>query len=98
MSRFIARRGGTRQAPRPVPPRVGHFYVGIQEHKLYCLNEVARQFVREGIPIQSQDLERQPLLTLEGKPVTPADLPLRRARREAAVHEAVFLMPRAENV
>ncbi len=97
MSKFIARRGGSPRAPRSaVPPRVGHFYVGIQEHKLYCLNETARQLVREGIPLLAQDLERQPLLTLEGKPVSAADLPLTRARREATVQEAVFLLPRRE--
>jgi two-component sensor histidine kinase len=94
MSSFIARRGGTRQTARPVVPRVGHYYVGIQEHKLYCLNETARQFVREGIPILPQDLDRQPLRTLEGQPVTGQDLPLIRARRESVTTEAVFLMPR----
>jgi signal transduction histidine kinase len=98
MTRFIARRGGSRQAARPVPPRVGHFYVGIQEQKLYCLNETARQFIREGIPILAQDLERQPLLTLEGQPVTAHDLPLTRARREVAVQEVVFLQPRPDGL
>ena len=98
MSRFIARRGGTRPAPRPAPPRVGHFYVGIQEQKLYCLNEVARQFVREGIPILAPELEQKPLLSLEGKAVTPGELPLTRARREACAQEAVFLLPRADSV
>src|SRR6266404_4147537 len=98
MSRFIARRAGTRQATRLVPPRVGHFYVGIQEHKLYCLNETARQFVREGIPILAQDLERAPLLTSEGKSVTASDLPLTRARREVAVQEAIFLLPQSDSV
>jgi signal transduction histidine kinase len=75
---------------------VGHFYVGIQEHKLYCLNEGARELVREGIPITGQDLQRQPLLTLEGTLVTPHELPLTRARREATVQEAVFLLPRSD--
>jgi signal transduction histidine kinase len=94
MSRFIARRGGAQRASRPVvPPRVGHFYVAIGEQKLYCLNETARQFVREGIPILAPDLQRQPLLTLDGKPVAGGDLPLTRARREGTVQEAVFLLP-----
>jgi two-component sensor histidine kinase len=95
-STFIARRGGARPVAHPVPPRVGHFYVGIQEHKLYCLNEAARQFVHEGIPILAQDLERQPLLNLEGKPVSAQELPLTRARREGVNQEAVFVLTRPD--
>jgi signal transduction histidine kinase len=97
MARFIARRGGPRQAARTVqPPRVGHFFFGIPQQKLYCLNETARQFVSAGIPILPQDLQHQPLLTLDGQAVSPQDLPLTRAWREAAAQEAVFLLDRPD--
>src|SRR5262249_55276928 len=64
--------------------------------KLYCLNETARQLVSEGIPILPEDLERQPLLTLDGKTVAPADLPLTRALREGAAQETLFLLTRPD--
>src|SRR5262249_26251971 len=61
-------------------------------------NEVARQFVREHVPLTTRDLARQPLLTLEGQAVASQDMPLIRAVREAIAVESVFLLDRPEGV
>jgi two-component sensor histidine kinase len=73
---------------------VGHVFLDTRRRLLYCLNETARQLVREGVPITREDLERQPLRTLTGEPVTPADLPLLRAWRELEPQEATFVLAR----
>jgi hypothetical protein len=83
MATFFSRRenklGTRKSAPSAL---VGQVFLDTRRRLLYCLNETARQLVREGVPITREDLERQPLRTLTGEPVTPADLPLLRAWRE----------------
>jgi two-component sensor histidine kinase len=93
MGTFFARREGTRRTHVVAQPRVGHFYLNVAEQKMYCLNETAQAFIREGIPLTSADLVGRPLLTPDGEPVTGADLPLGRCRREGTPQEATFLMP-----
>jgi two-component sensor histidine kinase len=73
---------------------VGHFYLDSRQHKLYCLNETARQLAREGVPINAADLVRQPLLTPEGAAVKPDDLPLLRVWRDGTAREATFILER----
>jgi hypothetical protein len=97
MATSFSRRPGARATQVVVPPRVGHFYLSIAERKLYCLNETARELVREGVPISAADLEHQPLLTLDGEPVAVSDLPLARCRRDGASREATFVLPRPDN-
>jgi len=88
----VVTRGSSPPRPRPVtPPGVGHFYLSGQG-RLYCLNETARQFLREGVPVVEEDLARAELITPEGHPVRPEDLPVPRARRERATCEATFLI------
>jgi two-component sensor histidine kinase len=94
MGTFFARREGTRRTHLTAQARVGHFYLNVAEQKLYCLNEMAQAFIREGMPLTSADLDARPLLTLEGEPVVGADLPLGRCRREGTPQEATFHMPR----
>jgi two-component sensor histidine kinase len=91
MGPIFSRRGGARPAAF-TPPRVGHFYFHVAGQRLYCLNETARAFLREGVPVGPADLERHPLRTRDGKPVAPAELPLDRCRRDGAPREAVFVM------
>jgi signal transduction histidine kinase len=96
MSSFVVRRGGPRR-PRPgAPSLVGHFYLNTADRRLFCLNEPARQLLRQGLPINSADLERSPLLLFDGTPVRSDDLPLRAAWREGMAREASFLWPRSE--
>src|SRR5262249_15936734 len=79
MTPFLARRGGPRRPVRPAVPRIGHFYLAAAEHKMFCLNETAKQFVREGVPLTARDLARQPLVTLDGQPVVSQNMPMVRA-------------------
>lgn len=58
---------------------------------MHALNETGRQLLREGVPVQRDDLLRQPLETLTGEAVTPADLPLLKAWREGASQETTFV-------
>jgi len=98
MTTFFARRGGPRRPVRPAVPRIGHFYLAAAEHKMFCLNETAKQFVREGVPLTARDLARQPLVTLDGQPVVSQNMPMVRAVREATAVDAVFLLDRPEGV
>src|SRR5438874_10286113 len=82
MTTFFARRGGPRRPVRPAVPRIGHFFLAATEHRLYCLNETAGQFMREGVPLTTRDLARQPLITPDGRPVASQDMPMLRAVRE----------------
>src|SRR5262245_20242093 len=87
----VLTRGGGQPRSRPVSPlTVGHFYLSAQD-RLYCLNETARQFVREGVPIL-EGLACAPLLHLDGSPVRTEDLPFRRAWKERVVSESTFLL------
>ncbi|MFO0841774.1 MAG: HAMP domain-containing sensor histidine kinase [Gemmataceae bacterium] len=98
MTTSFSRRGVPRR-PRPVaPPRVGHFYLNLADRRLFCLNETARQLLRDGVPINPADQERQPLLHLDGEPAASMDLPLQTAWRERRGCEASFLWPRPGGV
>jgi signal transduction histidine kinase len=92
MNTFFSRRDGASGIPKPTSARVGHFYLDARTRQLYCLNETARQLVREGVPITRDDLQRQPLRTLGGAEVLPNDLPLQRAWRERTPQEATFVL------
>lgn len=74
--------------------RVGQVYLDVQRQLLHCLNEAAHQLLSEGVPFNSADLARQPLQTLEGKPVGKEDMPLPRALREEKAIETQFLLSR----
>jgi signal transduction histidine kinase len=73
---------------------VGHFYLNSSDGRLFCLNETARQLLREGVPVTPAGLEQQPLLNLDGSAVTAEDLPLVAAWREGKARDGVFLLPR----
>jgi two-component sensor histidine kinase len=75
--------------------RVAQFYLDTQRRVIQCLNETARQFVREGIPVTGEALQRQPLTTLTGVVVQPEDFPLYRAWCEGSAQEATFVMAQA---
>lgn len=97
MTTFFARRGGGAAARKATPSvRVGHVYLDTRRKTLYCLNETARQLVQEGVPLTRDDLQRQPLRTLDGQPVQAAELPLMRAWRERKPQEAVLLLTTAD--
>jgi two-component sensor histidine kinase len=74
--------------------RVAQFHLDTHRRMIQCLNEAARQFVREGIPVTGEGLERHPLVTLAGVPVQPEDFPLFRAWREGTFQEATFVLAR----
>lgn len=92
---FFSRRdagSGVRKLPSPL--RIGHVYLDAKRRMVYCLNETARQLVREGLPLTREELQRQPLRTPTGDVVTTADLPLLRALRERTPQEATFVWSR----
>jgi hypothetical protein len=96
MAIFHSRRdgaAGTRKTA--VAPRTGLLFLNTQKRRLYCLNETARQLVAEGIPVNAADLERQPLMTAEGEPVTGDDLPIIGAWRNNEPRDATFILHRA---
>jgi signal transduction histidine kinase len=93
---FIRRHGGAKAA-RPTATRpVAQFYLDTRTRTLHCLNDTARQLVRDGIPIAAADLEKQPLQHLDGTAVTAADLPLQRAWREETPCEATLVLSRPD--
>jgi signal transduction histidine kinase len=95
MASFFSRRDsvqGTRKVAATA--RLGHFYLDLERRVLHCLNETARELVREGVPLTAADLDRQPLRTLSGEAVAPADLPLSRAYNEQTPQEAQFILER----
>jgi hypothetical protein len=94
---FFARRGGgggggTHRHTTAV--RVGHVYLDTRQRLLYCLNEMARELIREGVPVSREDVQRQPLQTLAGEVVQPNDLPLLCAWREGTPQEATLVLAR----
>jgi hypothetical protein len=93
---FFSRRGGAAagmQKP-PAGPRAGHLYLDVRQRMLYCLNETARDLVREGVPFTRDDLGRQPLTALSGELVAPDDLPLHRVWQQGTPCEATFVLRR----
>jgi signal transduction histidine kinase len=92
MTTFFSRRGSGTGGRKPTASvRVGHVYLDARRRTLFCLNEMARQMIHEGVPLTRDDLERHPLRTLEGEFVQASDLPLMRAWRERTPQEASFL-------
>jgi two-component sensor histidine kinase len=91
MNTFFSRRGGTGGRKATVSIRVGHFYLDVRRRTVYCLNETARQFVQEGVPVTRYDPQRHTLRTLEGEPLQTSELPLLRAWRQRAPQEASLL-------
>jgi two-component sensor histidine kinase len=90
---FFARRGGEAGTQKPATnARVGHVYLDTRRRTLYCLNDTARELVREGVPFGRDDLKKQPLRTPAGDAVGPDDLPLFRAWRQRTPCEATFLL------
>ena len=94
MTTLHSRRGTTASPGTGTASRMGQIYLDVRRRLLFCLNDRARRLRTEGVPFLSADLERQPLFTLSGEPVTAADLPLIRAWREAQAQEATFVLKR----
>jgi signal transduction histidine kinase len=93
MTAFFSRRGaGVGNRKPTVPIRVGHAYFDVRRRTIYCLNETARQLLREGVPLDGGNLLGCALRTLEGEPVQAGDLPLLRAWHERQVCESSFLL------
>ena len=99
MNTFFSRRGGGTGVRRAsVSIRVGHVYLDAHRRTLYCLNDTAKQMMREGVPLTRDDLQRNPLRTFDGEAVKASDLPLMRAWRERAPQEASYLFTGADDV
>jgi signal transduction histidine kinase len=69
-------------------------YLDAQRQLLHCLNDVARELLREGVPFTSADLAKQPLHTIDGKLVGKEEMPLRAALVAEKSIEVQFLMRR----
>lgn len=82
---------GDRRPVRQCGVRVGHLFLDLSRRQLLWLNDTARELHHEGVPLVPGDLSRQPLLTLDGEPVGPLDLPLVRACRERTPQHSAFL-------
>jgi signal transduction histidine kinase len=99
MTAFFSRRGAGSGGRKPtVPIRVGQVYLDTQRRIIYCLNETARQLLREGVPLGGNDVNPSSFRSLEGGPVQAADLPLARAWRERKPIETAFLFTGADGV
>lgn len=99
MTAFFSRRGAGAGGRKPtVPIRVGQTYLDARRRMLYCLNETARQLLREGVPLSGDKVARPSFRTLEGEPVQAADLPVMRAWRERTPHETSFLFTGPDGV
>ena len=95
MTPLVFRRGGHGPSPGTAPAlRIGHVYLDVQRRMLHCLNEQARQLQGEGIPFTPADLDRQPLQTPTGEPVTAAQLPLLVTWRTGRPEETSFVLTR----
>jgi signal transduction histidine kinase len=92
MTAFFSRRGiGLANRKPTVPIRVGHVYFAVRRRALFCLNETARQLLREGVPLDG-NLVGCALRSLDGEAVQDANLPLLRAWREGKPCEESFLL------
>jgi two-component sensor histidine kinase len=97
MGTFYSRQKSAAETERSAA-QVGQLYLDTGRRILQCLNETARRFVREGIPLTGADLARQPLRALSGRPVGESDLPITRARREQVPIEDTFVLTRPNAV
>jgi signal transduction histidine kinase len=99
MTAFFSRRGAGAGGRKPtVPIRVGQFYLDARRRMLYCLNETARQLLREGVPLRGDNVAPGSFRTLEGESVSAADLPVMRAWREGTPQENSFLFTGTDGV
>ena len=99
MTAFFSRRGAGAGIRKPtVSIRVGHAYLDTRRRKLYCLNETARQLLKEGAPLGGDRAACASLRTSEGEPVQAADLPVVRAWRERKPQESSFLFSGPDGV
>lgn len=103
MSSLSHKRGPSGSKVRRTTPSddsspIGHIYLDVRRRLLYCLNDAARRMQADGVPFTSLDLVRQPLQTLQGETVRPADLPLERTWREGRPTDAIFVMTRKGGV
>lgn len=99
MSAFFSRRGAGAGGRKPtVPIRVGQFYLDTRGQTLYCLNDTARQLLREGVPLGAVTGSPHSLRSLEGEPIQMADLPMVRAWRERKPQESSFLFTGSDGI
>lgn len=99
MTAFFSRRGAGTGVRKPtVPIRVGHAYLDTRRRTLYCLNETARQLLKEGAPLGGEHGACASLRTPEGEPVQAADLPILRAWQERKPQEGSFLFSGSDGV
>lgn len=97
MTVFFSRRGVGAEGRKPtVSIRVGQVYLDTRRRKTYCLNEVARQLLHEGVPLSGTLGASSSLRTLEGEPIQAADLPMLRAWRQQAPQECSYLFSTSE--
>ncbi len=91
---------GLQQSSQTFAPttRVGHVFLDVRRKTIRILNDAARQLRGDGVPLIPEELQHWPLQTLEGKPVSVADLPLIVAWREAERVQASYLLPREGGV
>lgn len=99
MTAFFSRRvAGAGDRKPTVPIRVGQVYLDPNRRIVYCLNETARQLLREGVPLGGDTINPTSLRSLEGGLVRASDLPLARAWRERKPVETSFLFTGPDGV
>jgi signal transduction histidine kinase len=76
--------------------RVGHVFLDTRRRRLVCLNETAREFHEQQVPLAPADLKIWPLQNARGQPVRRSELPLVIAWRSEKPAEAQFLLPRGD--
>ncbi len=99
MTAFFSRRGiGVANRRPTVPIRVGHVYLDARRRSIYCLNETARELLREGVPLDGSSPASSSLRTMEGELVAVGELPPVRAWRERLSCESTFLLLGSDGV
>jgi hypothetical protein len=79
LSTDFSSRPGNAKRTKPsmaLPVPLGQVYLNLRRRRLQFLNDTARQLRAEGVPFTARDLKTVELFTLDGKPVTPEQLPL----------------------
>src|SRR5262245_33397355 len=74
--------------------RVGQVWLDVAARRLHCLNDTARQFRAEGLPLTEADHGLGYLRTLSGEPVAGERLPLVIAARQGRPAEDEFILAR----
>lgn len=99
MTAFFSRRGAGAGSRKPtLPIRVGHVYLDTGQQTIHCLNDTAQLMRMEGFPLDGTVSGTCPLRTLEGDPITAADLPMLRAWQERTPQENAYLLLTSEDV